>query len=82
MPSWPGIAGGAEAVVIPEVETDSEALTKDLRSAYERGKLHAIVVVAEGAQSNVGRQVRYLKEKGERLGFELRVTILGQPAAR
>ena len=72
-----GIAGGAEAVVIPEVETDPEALAKDLRSAYERGKPHAIVVVAEGAHSNAERLARYFRENGARLGFELRVTILG-----
>ncbi len=72
-----GIAGGAEAVVIPEVETDPEAVAKELRAAYERGKPHAIVVVAEGARYNAERLTRFFKENGERLGFELRVTILG-----
>src|ERR1039457_5971427 len=43
-----GIAGGAECIVLPEVPTDPEALASDLRAAYERGKAHAIVVVAEG----------------------------------
>ncbi len=45
-----GIAGGAEAVIIPEVETDPEAVATELRAAYERGKSHALVVVAEGAK--------------------------------
>jgi len=72
-----GIAGGAEAVVIPEVETDPEALARELRTAYERGKPHAIVVVAEGASYNAEGLVRYFKENSERLGFELRATILG-----
>jgi 6-phosphofructokinase 1 len=72
-----GIAGGAEAVVIPEVETDPEALAKELRAAYERGKPHAIVVVAEGARHNAEALSRYFRENGERLGFELRATILG-----
>jgi 6-phosphofructokinase 1 len=72
-----GIAGGAEAVVIPEVETHPEALAKELRAAYERGKPHAIVVVAEGARYNAEGLVRYFLENGERLGFELRATILG-----
>jgi 6-phosphofructokinase 1 len=39
-----GIAGGAEAIVIPEVETDPEVVATELRSAYERGKAHALVV--------------------------------------
>jgi 6-phosphofructokinase 1 len=72
-----GIAGGAEAVVIPEVETDPEHLAAELRSAYERGKSHALVVVAEGAQMNADALVRYFQEHRERLGFELRSTTLG-----
>jgi len=72
-----GIAGGAEAVAIPEVETDPEALACELRGAYERGKSHALVVVAEGAQLNATRLAEYFHENEKRLGFELRVTILG-----
>jgi 6-phosphofructokinase 1 len=45
-----GLAGGADAVVIPEVETDPDAVADDLRAAYERGKRNALVVVAEGAK--------------------------------
>ena len=32
-----GIAGGAETVVIPEMETDPDAVAAELRAAYERG---------------------------------------------
>ncbi len=72
-----GIAGGAEAVIIPEVETDPEALARELLGAYDRGKPHAIVVVAEGSRYNAEGLARYFKGNGERLGFELRATILG-----
>jgi 6-phosphofructokinase 1 len=72
-----GIAGGAEAIVIPEVESDPEAVAAELRAAYERGKPHAIVVVAEGAAYNAEGLVRYFREHHERLGFELRATTLG-----
>jgi 6-phosphofructokinase 1 len=72
-----GIAGGAEAVVIPEVEVDPEAVAAELQSAYERGKSHAIVVVAEGARYNADALARHFAEHRERLGFELRVTTLG-----
>jgi hypothetical protein len=71
------IAGGAEAVVIPEVEADPEAVAADLRAAYERGQAHAIVVVAEGARLNAEGLSRYFEEHRKRLGFELRATILG-----
>ena len=72
-----GIAGGAECVIIPEVEIDPEAVATELRSAYERGKPHAMVVVAEGAKYNAEGLARYFAEHQARLGFELRVTILG-----
>jgi 6-phosphofructokinase 1 len=73
-----GIAGGAEAVVIPEVPTDPEALAVELRNAYRRGKSHALVVVAEGATYNSERLKNHFTANQERFGFdELRVTQLG-----
>lgn len=72
-----GIAGGAEAVALPEIETDPEALARCVRSAYERGKRHAIVVVAEGASYNAEKLIEYFREHGRRVGFELRDTRLG-----
>lgn len=70
-----GIAGGAEAVVIPEVPTSPEAVAEAIRDAYSRGKPHAIVVVAEGAQYNAQKLAEYFQR--EKLGYELRVTVLG-----
>jgi 6-phosphofructokinase 1 len=72
-----GITGGAEVIVIPEVETHPEQVAKELRAAYERGKAHAIAVVAEGARYNARALSTYFQEHKERLGFELRVTTLG-----
>jgi len=72
-----GIAGGAEAVVLPEVETNPEELAETIRMAYEKGKAHAIVVVAEGAQYNAGRLAAYFTEHKDRLGYSTRATILG-----
>lgn len=71
------IAGGAEGVVLPEVETDPEAIADLIRTAYEHGKAHAIVVVAEGAYYNAEKLTQYFTEHRERLGFDLRTTILG-----
>jgi 6-phosphofructokinase 1 len=72
-----GIAGGAEVVIVPEVETDPEAVAAELRLAYERGKPHALVVVAEGAEYNATGLADYFRQHRERLGFDLRVTVLG-----
>jgi 6-phosphofructokinase 1 len=72
-----GIAGGAECVVVPEIETAPEAVADAVRAAYDRGQAHAIVVVAEGARHDGDALAAYFREHRERLGFELRVTKLG-----
>ncbi len=71
------VAGGAEAVVIPEKERKPEEIADEIEAAYEKGKAHAIVVVAEGAKYNATKLAAYFNEKEEELGFTLRVTILG-----
>ncbi len=71
------IAGGAEAVVIPEVESDPEIIATELRDSYRRGKSHAIIVVAEGARYNAEALLEFFKAHRGRLGFELRATTLG-----
>lgn len=72
-----GIAGGAEAIMIPEVDSDPEELAQKLIFAYEKGKEHALVVVAEGAKYNAQGLINYFDAHQERLGFEVRATILG-----
>jgi 6-phosphofructokinase 1 len=72
-----GIAGGADVVVIPEVETDPESVAEGLRAAYTRGKRHAMAVVAEGARWNAEALASYFATHREQIGFELRATILG-----
>lgn len=70
-----GIAGGAEAIVIPEVKTSCEELAAKVEDAYVRGKAHFIAVVAEGARPDTQTLAQHLR--GKELGFEVRVTILG-----
>src|SRR5881628_397401 len=72
-----GLAGGADVVVIPEVESDPDAVAAALRDAYARGKRHAMVVVAEGAKWNATALANYVTNHRDRIGFELRATILG-----
>ena len=72
-----GIAGGAEMVIVPEQETKPEGVAAALRSAYQREKVHAILVVAEGADHTANTLASYFELNRERLGFELRVTTLG-----
>jgi 6-phosphofructokinase 1 len=72
-----GIAGGAEAIVIPEFETTPEQVAKTIQQAYERGKAHAIIVVAEGAAYDAEKLVQYFTLHKHELGFGLRATTLG-----
>ena len=72
-----GIAGGAEAIMLPEVPQSAEQVAAAIRDAYARGKSHAIVVVAEGAEPNASALADYFERHAERLGFELRLTKLG-----
>lgn len=44
-----GLAGGAEAILIPEVPYDLADLLDQLHQGYQRGKHSSIIVVAEGA---------------------------------
>jgi len=71
------LAGGAEAVIIPEVNINPDDVADLLMKAYEKGKAHAIVIVAEGAEYNAEKLSAYYKKHQERLGFDLRVAILG-----
>ncbi len=71
------IAGGAELVAIPEAPCDPESVARVFRASYERGKTHAIGIIAEGAKFKVSDIASYFKENHERIGFGLRVTTLG-----
>jgi 6-phosphofructokinase 1 len=72
-----GIAGGAEAIVMPEVPMEPEVLIELFRDAYQRGKAHAIGVVAEGARYNAATLAEYCNVQKDQVGFDLRVVTLG-----
>jgi 6-phosphofructokinase 1 len=72
-----GIAGGAEYILLPEIEADPEEVAEKLRLAYEHGKDHAMIVVAEGAKYNAEALTKYFEKNKDRLGFKIRATILG-----
>lgn len=71
------IAGGAEAVVVPEIDTAPEEIARQLQASRERGKSHAIVVVAEGARFGAAELLQYFNEHRQRFALDLRVTRLG-----
>lgn len=68
------IAAGASAVLIPEVEPDVEAIIAKLTRAYQLGKKHSIIVVAEGASVKAEDLTKIISE---RLNMEARCMVLG-----
>lgn len=68
-----GVAGGAESILIPEIEPDFDQITRKIENGLNRGKLHSILVVAEGAYPVM--DLKTVIE--ERTGQDTRVTILG-----
>ncbi len=87
-----GIAGGADAILIPEIPYDMEAVAESIRERDRRGKRFSIVAVAEGARPAKGtisgddvqdadETHHVATQVGRRLenltGIEARVTVLG-----
>ncbi len=70
-----GIAGGAEEILIPEVETSIEAICEAIRHNIATGKKSSIIVVAEG--DDAGGAIQIARQVGEQMGIEYRICILG-----
>jgi len=70
-----GIAGGAEDILIPEIETKIEELCLDISRNFKRGKKSSIVIVAEG--DDAGGVFRVAQQVWERLRLDYRICVLG-----
>ncbi|MDK2917715.1 MAG: 6-phosphofructokinase 1 [Candidatus Petromonas sp.] len=70
---YSGLAGGAESVIVPEEDFSVDEICKKLIQGKNRGKLHSIIMLAEG----IGNAFEIGKEIEEKTGIETRVTILG-----
>ncbi len=69
-----GVACGAIAVLVPEVEFDlKKDVIEKIKAVHKTGKKHFVVVVAEG----VGGVVDIAAQIEEETGIESRATILG-----
>ncbi len=73
---YSGIAGGAEATLIPESKTDINALMEMLGKGWERKKSSMIVVVAEGDE--IGGAYQMAEQVKEKFNYyDIRVSVLG-----
>lgn len=68
-----GIASGAETILVPEIPFSIDDICDKIVTGYDRGKLHSIIIVAEGAASGIEISEQ-IKAKA---GFETRTIILG-----
>ena len=64
-----GIAGGATAILVPEVPFDIEAVSQIVQRRHSRGRYASVVVVAEGARPKPGTLVLPAR-KLDRYGHE------------
>ena len=72
---WCGIVGGAEEVVVPEEEatTNQNQVIEQILSNRSKGKMHNMIVVAEG----IGDSAALAKKIEDATGIATRATILG-----
>lgn len=67
------LAGGGDGLLIPEKDCSIETLANQLNNRRAAGKLHDIILVAEGA----GSAFEIAKELKGKVQSEIRVTVLG-----
>ncbi|MCY6483284.1 6-phosphofructokinase [Clostridium aestuarii] len=70
---YAGIAGGAESVIVPEKGFTEDELCRTILEGKLRGKMHNLVILAEG----VGGAEKLAKRIQGVTGIETRATILG-----
>lgn len=68
-----GLAGGAESILVPERLFDLDEVCRRIESGRGRGKLHSIILVAEGVASAY-EVATYVKKHTE---LDTRVIVLG-----
>jgi 6-phosphofructokinase 1 len=71
-----GIASGAEAVLIPEADTDIVTLENFIQNGFRKSKNSSIVLVAEGDKAGGAFQIARQVEK-DFPQYDVRVTVLG-----
>ena len=63
--TYSGIAGGADAILIPERPFDIEQVCEHIRHRHNKGRFFSIVVVAEGATPAEGTEITQEEQRDE-----------------
>jgi 6-phosphofructokinase 1 len=66
--TYAGIAGGADAILIPEVPYDLQDVAEIIRRRHRRGQRYSIVVVGEGIEPPPGRSATETRK--DAFGFD------------
>jgi 6-phosphofructokinase 1 len=61
-----GIAGGADGILIPEVDTPAEDVASSILRRHDHGKDFSIIVVSEGANLSIDGEVRQIRISDQR----------------
>ncbi len=56
---WAGLAGGADAILIPERPFDVDEVCQYIRKRQKRGRNFSLIVAAEGAKPKGGQEIVY-----------------------
>lgn len=70
---YSALAGGAEAVIVPEYPFNREELCKRILEGKKSKKLHSLIMLAEGAGSGEDLS-KYIQQT---IGLDTRATVLG-----
>lgn len=71
---YAGITGGADAVLVPEVEVDIEKICNKLAASIRRDKKYSIILKAEGVEMSTQTLAEEIQN---RLDIESRIVVLG-----
>lgn len=71
---YAGLAGGADAILVPEVEPDLHAICRKVLAGQQAGKLHSIILKAEGVEIPTQELASKLQEV---TGKEARAVVPG-----
>lgn len=80
-----GLAGGAEYILVPEIDFTPQEVCDKIVQGFNRGKLHSLILIAEGVKAPFANLSEYNGSPGmamgdlirEKTGMETRVTVLG-----
>ena len=70
---YAAVGGGAECVLVPEIESDINAICRKIIEGKNRGKLHSIILAAEGASIKSDELVKTIEEV---TGRETKLVVL------